>query len=391
MGPGVGGYSGLALTVPFGMAHHKVADAVAQALRELDPPISLDILPMHGYMDPLYVRLVDGGYMAMVEHVPALFRLLYRVGKRREFSQRVMGLLQSFYTGPRDRLAHIIARDRPDLLLSTHPTTTELLSGAFRAHRFRRPLAVVVTDYDFHCFWLNRDVDLYFVGRQEIADAMVVRGIPPDKIRVTGVPVDRSFGETHDRAGLEERLGLSHGRFRVLIMGGGHGIGRVERTVELLARSELPIEVLVVAGTNEALYHRLKAKVDGFLVPVRTYPFVNNIAELMAVSDVTVTKPGGLTVAESTARGLPTIVSDALPGQEEDNTTFLEREQATVRVRGSEGVLSAVRQLISSTQRFALLQRNVRSLARPDASRDVARGIASLISRRRPSSGPTPD
>lgn len=384
----VSGQTGLALTVPFGMAHHKVADAVGQALRELNPPISLDILPMHGYMDPLYVRLVDGGYMAMVEHAPTLFRLLYRLGKRREFSQRVMGLVQSLYTGPRDRLARIIQRDQPDLLLSTHPTTTEILSGAFRAHRFRRPLVVVVTDYDFHCFWLNRDVDLYFVGREEIADAMAARGIPTDKIEVTGVPVDPSFGRTHDRAGLEERLGLSHGRFRVLIMGGGHGIGRVERTVELLACSELPIEVLVVAGTNEALYHRLRAKVNGFSAPVRTYPFVSNIAELMAVSDVTVTKPGGLTVAESTARGLPTIISDALPGQEEDNTTFLERKQATVRVSGSEGVLSAVRQLISSPRRFAELQSNVRGLARPEACRDVARAIAALLSRRRASAAP---
>jgi processive 1,2-diacylglycerol beta-glucosyltransferase len=136
----------------------------------------------------------------------------------------------------------------------------------------------------------------------------------------------------------------------------------------------------VVAGTNEALYHRLRAKVDGFVVPVRTYPFVNNIAELMAVSDVTVTKPGGLTVAESTALGLPTIVSDALPGQEEDNTTFLERERATVRVRGSAGVLAAVRQLISSPRRFAQLRRNVRSLARPDAGKEVAQAIAALLS-----------
>ena len=245
------------------MAHHKVADAIGQALRELDPPIGLDILPMHGYMDPLYVRLVDQGYMAMVEHAPTLFRVLYRLGKRRQFSQRVMGLLQSLYTGPRDRLARIIARDKPDAMLSTHPTTTEVISGAFRAYRFRRPLTVVVTDYDFHCFWLNRDVDLFFVGRKEIAEAMFERGVPRNKVRVTGVPVDPSFAKGYNREELEHRLGLSGGRFRVLVMGGGHGIGRVEKLVELFGRSSLPIEVLVVAGTNEALYHRLRAKVNG--------------------------------------------------------------------------------------------------------------------------------
>jgi processive 1,2-diacylglycerol beta-glucosyltransferase len=372
------------------MAHRKVAEAVGQSLRELDPPVSLDILPMHGYMDPLYVRLVDQGYMAMVEHAPTLFRVLYRLGKRRQFSQRVVGLLQSLYTGPRDRLARIIARDKPDALLSTHPTTTEVVSGAFRAHRFRRPLAVVVTDYDFHCFWLNRDVDLFFVGRQEIAEEMFQRGVPRDKVEVTGVPVDPSFAKAHDRDALERRLGLRGGRFRVLLMGGGHGIGRVERLVDLFGRSQLPIEVLVVAGTNEALYHRLRVKANGFSVPVRAYPFVNNIAELMSVSDVTVTKPGGLTVAESMACGLPSIISAPLPGQEEGNVTFLEREGAAVRASGSQQVLAAVEKLISSPERFARLQRNVRGLSRPNAGRDVARSIAGLLALRRrgkPASG----
>jgi len=376
-----GGYRVLALTVPFGMAHRKVADAIGQALRDLDPPVSLDILPLHGYMDPLYVRLVNDGYMATVEHVPTLFRLLYRLGKRRETSQRIVGLLQCFYTGPRDRLARIVARDRPSLILSTHPTTTEIVSGAFRAYRFRRPLAVVVTDYDFHCFWLNRDVDLFFVGREKIAEAMIARNVPPDKIRVTGVPVDPSFAKSCDRKTLERRLGLRSDRFRVLVMGGGHGVGRVERIVELLGRSDLPIEVLAVAGTNEALYHRLRAKVNGFSAPVRTYPFVSNIAELMAVSDVTVTKPGGLTVAESTARGLPSIIAAPLPGQEEDNTRFLESEGAGVRVSGSEEVLATVRDLISSPGRFATLQRNVRSLARPNAGKAVASAIGFFLAR----------
>ncbi len=369
----------LALTVPFGMAHRKVAEAVGEALQQLDPPISLEILPLHGYMDPLYVRVVDGGYMAMVGYVPSLFRVLYRLGKRREFSQRLMGLLQCFYTGPRDRLARIIAREKPDLVLSTHPTTTEIVSGAFRVHRFRRPLAVVVTDYDFHCFWLNRDVDLFFVGRDEIAEAMVNKNVPTHRIRVTGIPVDPSFAVEHDRSALEGKLGLTEGRFRVLVMGGGHGVGRVERMVEMLGRSDLPIEILVVAGTNETLYHRLRAKVDGFCVPVKTFPFVSNIAELMAVSDVTVTKPGGLTIAESTAKGLPSVISDPLPGHEEDNTTFLENEGATVRVSEREDVLAAIKELITHPERFARLRNNVLSLARPYAATEVAGAIQFLV------------
>ena len=157
----------------------------------------------------------------------------------------------------------------------------------------------------------------------------------------------------------------------------------MEKLVELFGRSSLPIEVLVVAGTNEALYHRLRAKVNGFSVPVRAYPFVNNIAELMSVSDVTVTKPGGLTVAESMARGLPSIISAPLPGQEEGNVTFLEREEAAVRVSGNQQVLAAVEELISSPQRFARLQKNVRGISRPGAGRDVARSIGDLLARRR--------
>jgi processive 1,2-diacylglycerol beta-glucosyltransferase len=143
-----------------------------------------------------------------------------------------------------------------------------------------------------------------------------------------GLPADKKFFTVFDRGLLAKKIGLDSQRFTVLICTGSFGIGKIERLVEELAGEA---QVLVVTANNKALYSKLTAKrLSGVLV----YGFTDNISELMAVSDIMIAKPGGMTIAECLAMELVPFFITAIYGQEVENVRCLSRLGIGVDCRG---------------------------------------------------------
>jgi len=154
-------------------------------------------------------------------------------------------------------------------------------------------------------------------------------------------------------------------------MGGGFGVGRVESSLERLLELPETVQVLAVAGRNEALKEKLERVARRAGGRIRAFGFVETIHDLMEASDVAVTKAGGLTVSECLARGLPMILINPIPGQEEMNADWLVEYGAAVKVRHADLLPYKLAQLLQDGQRMGAMKRAARRLGRPGAAFDI--------------------
>ena len=80
---------------------------------------------------------------------------------------------------------------------------------------------------------------------------------------------------------------------------------------------------------------------------IRVLPFTNKVPEFMSISDLVVTKPGGMTITESLASNLPMILINPIPGQEEENAEFLEENGVGIWIKKDTDVHTLLNNIFS--------------------------------------------
>lgn len=292
----------LLLSANFGSGHLQAARAVAQAHRTLYTENEATILHLN---DPL-TRLVVEGYLRLIRWAPGLYRQIYTSPA----SPLMKGLIQAAW---RMHGLKAIARHRPDVIVATHPFPGLAMAELRQRGELDQPVHAIVTDWDAHPLWLHQGFDHYFVAADSTRQGFEAQGIPTERITVTGIPVRPAFGRA---------VPSREGR-KILVMGGGLGLGPITAAVRSLAELPQPdLQITVVCGQNGHLYRELT---DLFATDPRfiILGYHDAIHELMAQADLLLTKPGGITSAEALAMGLPLLLLRPLPGQEEGNAAEL--------------------------------------------------------------------
>jgi processive 1,2-diacylglycerol beta-glucosyltransferase len=270
------------------------------------------------------------------------------------------------------RLADEIRAFRADAALCTHFLPLELL-GHVRARDGRAPLTVsCVTDFEAHALWQEPGADLYCVAAEETKARLVARGVEAGAAMVTGIPVSRRFWKRPARAQARRSLGLDARKPVVLLLGGGFGLGPVERLAGLVDSARADLQLVVVCGRNEALKTKLEAR--PWAKKAKVFGFVTDIERLMAASDLLVTKPGGLTSSEALALGRPLLIVDPIPGQESANSDFLLERGAAVKANRLEDVPYRLDSLLG-TPRLAALSAAAKALGRPKSGPAVVDAV----------------
>jgi len=264
-----------------------------------------------------------------------------------------------------------------DVIVTTHFFPGDVLAAARRAGRLRGRLVIVITDVFPHQLWLAREADEVVVATEETRAHCERRGVPADRLRVLGIPIDARFRPPADRVALARTLGLDPERRTVLVMSGGMGIGPIEEVVGRLLRLDhqaaSTLQIVVVCGQNERLLARIRDLAKQSPVPVTPLGMASNMHELMGVSDVLVTKPGGLTVTEALAVGLPMVFCGAIPGQERFNAAHAVRGGAALDGRDARGAVEAAARLLAHPEALSAMRQHARDLGRPSAAEELVR------------------
>jgi processive 1,2-diacylglycerol beta-glucosyltransferase len=231
-------------------------------------------------------------------------------------------------------------------------------------------VASIVTDFEAHALWMEAAVDLYCVAAEETKGRLVARGVSPEQVAVTGIPVAAKFSVPVQPAEVRKRFGLRDDLPALLVLGGGFGMGPVAEILRELNKLEKPVQILVVCGRNEEL--RREVAVQEHRHPTQVLGFVSNMQELMAVSELIITKPGGLTTSEALAMGKPILVLNPIPGQEAANSDFLLEHGAAIKANRVEDLSFRLSSLLGSPK-LAAMAAAANALAHPNAAREVCR------------------
>ena len=256
-----------------------------------------------------------------------------------------------------------------------HPIPGHVLAHNKLLGTLAPPLYVVVTDYMAHSSWLVPGVERYFVPSDFTRRELLIRGVAPELIEVTGIPVHLSVNEDKDPAAMRELHDLPTDRCVLTIFGGGLEPERVRLMVTQILESRTEGMLAVVAGRNERLQEALADLADGPYMRLRLYGKIDHVDDLVVASDLVITKAGGLTVSEVLARGTPMVIIDPVAGQEEWNADVVVGAGAGIQLRMPETVPAAALYLLSQPERLEMMQRQARLIGRPRAALDVAGSI----------------
>ena len=202
---------------------------------------------------------------------------------------------------------------------------------------------------------------------------LVALGVPADQVTVSGIPIDPVFAEPKDARAMRRKHGLDEDTFTILVSAGGFGVGPVEHIIQALSGLSHPAQVVVVCGRNEELPARL-SRVVRKLPPGRrasTFTllgFTTEMDELMSAADLFVGKPGGLTTSEALAKGLPMVVINPIPGQEERNSDHLLEEGIAIRCNNLPALAYKIDRLIEEPGKLLLMHANALALGKPEAA-----------------------
>jgi processive 1,2-diacylglycerol beta-glucosyltransferase len=361
----------LILSVSAGAGHVRAAQALEAAARAADPPFEATHLDLLTLVPREFRKLYGEQYIKLVEKLPQLWSYLYAKTDRPTRDSLVGKLKRAAEKLNTRKLDAEIARLKPDAILCTHFLPAELLSRARARGKTLPPLWVQVTDFDVHALWVHDHVDRYCVASDEVAFRLADRGVPREKISVTGIPVMPQFATQLSRETCAGEVGIDAKRFTILMMAGGAGVGSLDDLATRVLTLPGEHQLVTLAGRNADLLTRLKAlakKNPGRLFPLG---FTTTVERLMSAADLVVTKPGGLSVSECLAKARPMLLVSPIPGQEERNADYLLEAGAAVKAVDGATLVYKLSRLLAEPARLKKMSEAAHGIARPHAARDV--------------------
>ena len=308
------------------------------------------------------------GYHFMATKAPRIFGRLYRATNT---DTPLYSLVSRFNGAVGVRLLPLLAEEKPDVIMSTPPFATEMVSHLKGKGRVSAPLICLMTDYGPHRAWIAPNVDAYVVSNEGMAAQMVVWGVPKEKIHPFGIPVEDVFFSKADKYALLQEFGLLPNLPTVLFMAGSFGVTNILSIYKDLVRSSFPFQIIIITGRNKRLYRTFKKIIPRSPKATKLVFFTDRVADYMHACDLLITKPGGLTTSEALACNIPLAVFDAIPGQEEDNANFLIAHNMAIPLDSRKNCASEIVALLEDSKRLEAMRDSCGSFDKSSSSRDI--------------------
>jgi processive 1,2-diacylglycerol beta-glucosyltransferase len=307
----------LLLSEGFGTGHTQAAYALAVGLRQLSPRIQTRVIELGTFLNPVIGPMILSAYRKTVSKQPKLVGRMYRSGYHKSLNRMTQFALHRLFY---NQVADVVRQLKPDSIVCTHPVPNAVVSRLKRLG-LDVPLYTLITDYDAHASWTNPEVNTYLVSTPAVRNKLISRGVPPTSIEVTGIPVHPNFWHPHNRADILSQFELKD-MPTVLIMGGGWGLLYGEELVEYMTTFADRVQLILCMGNNEKAREKLLSNTRFQHPNVHIIGYTKEISKLMDVSDLLVTKPGGMTCTEGMSKGIPMLFYEPIPGQEEENAEY---------------------------------------------------------------------
>lgn len=364
----------LILYASYGGGHLSAAKSIEEYFNQHEPEVHAEVVDCMKYINKVLEKVTTGAYREMAKKAPNLWGKVYSdsqsglLGHISSRSNKVMAI----------KLKHLIEEKKPDLVVSTHPFSSQMLSYLKRKGKVHCKLATIMTDFAPHEQWLvgHEHTDFFFVAHEGMKNSLIEHGILENKIFATGIPLSSRFLEKFNYNDVLKTFNLSPDKDVILFFGGGEfGLGK-ERTIEVLRALINNInhyQIVAIAGKNEKMKAEFQTIVEDLNAKsfVKILGFTNQVPELMSISKLVITKPGGLTTTESLASELPLVIINPIPGQEEENAEFLENHGVGIWIKKEDEPQKVLSELLSSYNKIAEMKQNTKKLGRINSTKEI--------------------
>jgi processive 1,2-diacylglycerol beta-glucosyltransferase len=364
-----------------GVGHKKAAMAIEKALAGV-PDIEVKNIDILDYTNDFFKASYPNVYLFMINKTPTFWGLFYYLLDARPVDFFMAPMRRFIHRLNSKKFIEFIKSEKPDVVVSTHFVPSEIVSGLKDSGEFKGKLVNVVTDFISHSFWMARSSD-YFIGAiQRTKNDLLSRGVAEDKIKIFGIPCDPIFSISKGKEMLIKKLGIEPGLFNVLIMSGGFGTGPMKEIISeingMAPEIRDKMQLIAICGKNEALFQELGKISASLKVKVKPFGYMNNVDEFMEVSDIIVTKPGGLTISEALSKTLPMIIVQPILGQETRNCKILTGYGTAVKAKNTKEVCGYIKEFATSPERMIGTRTRIGLLRYPDAAKDIASFVLML-------------
>ncbi|HSB03164.1 MAG TPA: glycosyltransferase, partial [Anaerolineales bacterium] len=371
----------LILTADTGFGHRSAATAIAAAIPD-NCGLSYEcqiINPVDDPRAPEIIRRPQVDYDWTIQNHPGAYRLSYRISDSNVASMVVQEFIADLMV---PLFQDILKTYRPDAVISTYPLYNAALGLALQRNNLDIPFFVIITNLaHVHHAWFQPGPDKFFVATEEARREAVLSDVPPKDVLVTGLPVDpRIVHEKRSKTALRQSLGWNPDLLTVLVVGSKRVKDLFDK-LEVINTFDDPLQLVIVAGGNEALFQTARAA--RWNIPIFCYNYVRNLPQMLHAADLLIAKAGGLITSEALACGLPIIFTEALPGQETGNVEYVRKHSAGMIAKTPADLKETLSAWIKKDGTvLAEFTRNARALGKPNAAYQITREVWKAISER---------
>ncbi len=359
----------------YGGGHISAANSIKEYIEQFYPDIQPIAIDFMNYLNVTIDKLTTTAYEEMAKKVPNLWGTVYMKSEK--------GALARFSIDSNKLLAiklhFLIKKYKPDYIISTHPFSSQMCAYLKKKNKLPRiKLATIMTDFAPHDQWLvgAEYINYYFVAHEAMKNSLIKKGISERKVFATGIPLSNRFFLKYDKETIFKENDLSKDKFTILFFAGGRfGLGKKNtyKIIEDIARYIDNVQVIAISGKNKKMFESFKQTVSKYnrKNDIKVLEFTDKVPELMHISDIVISKPGGLTTSECLVCGLPMIIINPIPGQEEQNAEFLEKSGLAYWIKEDDNPLGVIFKVINNKDIMDRLKQNVNQYANHNSTKEI--------------------
>ena len=358
----------------YGGGHLSAAKSIENYLKKNYTDLNVELIDCIKYINKTIDKVSTAAYREMAKKVPWAWGKIYNDSQKGPLAH-ISSRANSFMA---IKLLRLLREKNPDIIISTHPFGNQMCSYLKRKGKINCKIATIMTDFKSHDQWLvgSNQVDYFFVSNESMKQELVNKNIDDSKIFVTGIPVSEKFLINYNKNEILDNLNFSKNKKTILFFAGGEfGLGKNKTlsVFECLVKYFNNIQIIAISGRNENMKNNfIKIVLENNKQDcVSIFEYTDKVAEFMSISDLVITKPGGLTTTESLTSGVPMIIINPIPGQEEENAEFLESHHVVVWIKKDDDVNFVLNDLLNDDNKLNVLKNNISLISKPDSTKNI--------------------
>lgn len=340
----------LILSCDTGGGHNACSEALRETFEDLAVPCQIE--NALAFLSNFAARMIDHAFTLMYRRFPGVFRFGYRFAESHPGLFAPGSLFRRFLSVGRKALYIFLRENQFQVVLCTHVFSALMMTDVIRTHGRFVKTGFVATDYTCSPGCAQSDLDIYFIPHNSLADEFIRKGVPAEKLAVSGIPIRKEFYAANDKNALKNRMQIGFFERHAVLMCGSMGCGPIKQIVREL--SELMPKnccLTVICGTNR----KLRVKLEEMFVSdqrIMVRGLVRHVAMWMDSTDLFITKPGGVSTTEAACKRLPMLFVNAVAGCEAYNLRFFLRRGVAATANAPKEIAQQAVRLLTNSERL---------------------------------------